>query len=152
MLGSIALESADLDAESEAAEVSDRATGTEGAGATLWTDLATFPLSERTESVAAQHNSTAQFTWGVQRLLDGLIGSLRAAPTAWPRYSPTTAADRRAGHRVHPAVDAARRRPPKEPTPRRCCRESAHSALGGVMPIRAARLPSMAFWTVITVP
>ena len=75
VLGSIALESADLDAESEAAEASDRALTTKGAGATLWTDLATFPLSERTESVAAQHNSTAQFTWGVQRLLDGLIGT-----------------------------------------------------------------------------
>ena len=75
VLGSNALESADLDAESEAAEASDRALTTKGAGATLWTDLATFPLSERTESVAAQHNSAAQFTWGVQRLLDGLIGA-----------------------------------------------------------------------------
>ena len=75
VLGSIALESADLDAETEPAEASDRAFATEAAGTTLWTDLATFPLSERTESVAAQHNSTAQFTWGVQRLLDGLIGT-----------------------------------------------------------------------------
>jgi TetR/AcrR family transcriptional regulator, tetracycline repressor protein len=74
VLGSIALESADLDAESDAAESSDRALTTEATGATLWTDLATFPLSERTEAVAAEHNSTAQFTWGVQRLLDGLIG------------------------------------------------------------------------------
>ena len=74
VLGSIALESADLHAESDAAEASDRALTTEATGATLWTDLATFPLSERTEAVAAEHNSTAQFTWGVQRLLDGLIG------------------------------------------------------------------------------
>ena len=74
VLGSIALESADLDAETEPADASDRAFATEAAGTTLWTDLATFPLSERTESVAAQHNSAAQFTWGVQRLLDGLIG------------------------------------------------------------------------------
>ena len=74
VLGSIALESADLDAESDAAEASDRALTTAATGATLWTDLATFPLSERTEAVAAEHNSTAQFTWGVQRLLDGLIG------------------------------------------------------------------------------
>ena len=75
VLGSIALESADLDAETEPADASDRAFATEAAGTTLWTDLATFPLSERTESVAAQHNSAAQFTWGVQRLLDGLIGA-----------------------------------------------------------------------------
>ena len=74
VLGSIALESADLHAESDAAEASDRGFTTEATGATLWTDLATFPLSERTEAVAAEHNSTAQFTWGVQRLLDGLIG------------------------------------------------------------------------------
>ncbi|RZS63700.1 TetR family transcriptional regulator [Agromyces ramosus] len=74
VLGSIALESAEADAESEPADASDRAFATEATGATLWTDLATFPLSERTEAVAAQHNSTAQFTWGVQRLLDGLIG------------------------------------------------------------------------------
>ena len=75
VLGSIALESADLDTESDPREPSHRALATEGAGTTLWTDLATFPLSERTESVAAQHNSTAQFTWGVERLLDGLIGA-----------------------------------------------------------------------------
>ena len=74
VLGSIALESADLDAESEAAEHPTGPLATEAAGTTLWTDLATFPLSERTDSVAAQHNSTAQFMWGVQRLLDGLIG------------------------------------------------------------------------------
>lgn len=74
VLGSIALESADANADPEPAEASDRAFATEATGATLWTDLATFPLSERTEAVAAQHDSTAQFTWGVQRLLDGLIG------------------------------------------------------------------------------
>ncbi len=74
-LGSIALESADLDAEREAAASADRATMTDAAGTALWTDLATFPLSEQTAAVAAQHNSTAQFTWGVERLLDGLIGT-----------------------------------------------------------------------------
>ena len=107
VLGSIALESADLDAESEAAEASDRAPGTEAAGATLWTDLATFPLSERTESVAAQHNSTAQFTWGVQRLLDGLIGVVLTPATAsgavtWRRRSP------RSGRLVLARVPSAR--------------------------------------------
>ena len=71
MSTSIALESADLPAESDAAEASDRGFTTEATGATLWTDLAAFPLSERTEAVAAEHNSTTQFTWGAQRLLDG---------------------------------------------------------------------------------
>ncbi len=154
VLGSIALESADLDAESEAAEASDRATGTEGAGATLWTDLATFPLSERTESVAAQHNSDRAVHVGraapARRAHRGALSACRDGGAS--ALGPSPLADRRAGHRVHPAADVARRRPPKEPTPRRCCRESAHSALGGVMLIRAARLPSMAFWTVITVP
>jgi TetR/AcrR family tetracycline transcriptional repressor len=72
-LGSIALESADLDAEPEAAASDDATPATDASGAALWTDLATFPLSQRTASVAAQHNSTAQFAWGVERLLDGLI-------------------------------------------------------------------------------
>ena len=73
-LGSIALESADLDVEPDAAASADRPLATDPAGTTLWTDLATFPLSEQTAAVVAQHNSTAQFTWGVERLLDGLIG------------------------------------------------------------------------------
>ena len=74
-LGSIALESADLDAEADAAASADRPLMTDAAGTALWTDLATFPLSEQTAAVVAQHNSTAQFTWGVERLLDGLIGT-----------------------------------------------------------------------------
>ena len=74
VLGSIALESADLDVEADAAASADRPLATDAAGTALWTDLATFPLSEQTAAVVAQHNSTAQFTWGVQRLLDGLIG------------------------------------------------------------------------------
>ena len=74
-LGSIALESADLDAEADAAASADRPLVTDAAGTALWTDLATFPLSEQTAAVVAQHNSTAQFTWGVERLLDGLIGA-----------------------------------------------------------------------------
>ena len=73
-LGSIALESADLDVEADAAASADRPLATDAAGTALWTDLATFPLSEQTAAVVAQHNSTAQFTWGVERLLDGLIG------------------------------------------------------------------------------
>ena len=74
-LGSIALESADLDAEADAAASADRPLMTDAAGTALWTDLATFPLSEQTAAVVAQHNSTAQFAWGVERLLDGLIGA-----------------------------------------------------------------------------
>ena len=73
-LGSIALESADLDVEADAAASADRPLATDDAGTALWTDLATFPLSEQTAAVVSEHNSTAQFTWGVERLLDGLIG------------------------------------------------------------------------------
>ncbi|WP_082589648.1 TetR/AcrR family transcriptional regulator [Agromyces sp. Soil535] len=72
-LGSIALESADLEAEPGAAASAAPLVVTDASGTALWTDLATFPLSERTAAVAAEHNSTAQFVWGVDRLLDGLI-------------------------------------------------------------------------------
>lgn len=74
-LGSIALESADVDAEAEAGSSVDPLLVTEDGGAELWTDLARFPLSEQTADVAAEHNSTAQFVWGVERLLDGLIAA-----------------------------------------------------------------------------
>ena len=72
-LGSIALESAGLDAEPEAAASADALIATDAPGAALWTDLAAFPLSQRTADVAAGRTSTTQFTWGLERLLDGLI-------------------------------------------------------------------------------
>ncbi|MCD2440725.1 TetR/AcrR family transcriptional regulator [Agromyces sp. SYSU K20354] len=72
-LGSIALESAEVDVEPDAA-TSDPMIVTDASGAALWTDLASFPLSERTTAVVAERNSTAQFVWGVERLLAGLIG------------------------------------------------------------------------------
>ncbi|MDR6905707.1 TetR/AcrR family tetracycline transcriptional repressor [Agromyces sp. 3263] len=71
-LGSIALESADQDADLEAAAPTD-GLFPDASGTALWTDLATFPLSSRTADVAAQHNSTDQFVWGLERLLDGLL-------------------------------------------------------------------------------
>ena len=71
-LGSIALESADQDADPEAAAPTDGLFA-DASGTALWTDLATFPLSSRTADVAAQHNSTDQFVWGLERLLDGLV-------------------------------------------------------------------------------
>lgn len=74
-LGSIALESAGLDAGVEAAASDDGLLVTDAAGTALWTDLAAFPLSERTAAVAARQTSIEQFTWGVERLLDGLIPS-----------------------------------------------------------------------------
>lgn len=77
-LGSIALESADLESDARVATSADQNPVTDAVGGTLWTELAAFPLSERTAHVAAQHNSTAQFVWGVERLLDGLLG------IAWP--------------------------------------------------------------------
>lgn len=74
-LGSIALESAHLDAEPEAAASADALVVTDATGAALWTDLAAFPLSQQTAAVAAARTSTAQFTWGLERLLDGLISA-----------------------------------------------------------------------------
>ena len=71
-LGSIALESADQDADPEAAAPTD-GLFPDASGTALWTDLATFPLSSHTAHVAAQHNSTDQFVWGLERLLDGLV-------------------------------------------------------------------------------
>ena len=71
-LGSIALESSGLDVEPDAA-ASDPLIATDASGAALWTDLARFPLSEQTAAVAAERNSTTQYVWGVERLLDGLI-------------------------------------------------------------------------------
>jgi len=71
-LGSIALESAEVDVEADAA-TSEPPLMTDVPGAALWTDLARFPLSEQSAAVAAQRSSTAQFVWGVERLLDGLL-------------------------------------------------------------------------------
>ena len=71
-LGSIALESAEVDVEADAA-TSEPLVMTDAPGAALWTDLARFPLSEQTAVVAAERTSTAQFVWGVEGLLGGLL-------------------------------------------------------------------------------
>jgi TetR/AcrR family tetracycline transcriptional repressor len=71
-LGSIALESADLDTEPGAGTRPD-GVFPDASGTALWTDLANFPLSSRTAHVAAEHDSTDQFVWGLHRLLDGLV-------------------------------------------------------------------------------
>ena len=71
-LGSIALESAEVDVEADAA-TSEPLVMTDAPGAALWTDLARFPLSEQTAVVAAERTSTAQFVWGVEGLLAGLL-------------------------------------------------------------------------------
>ena len=71
-LGSIALESAEVDVEADAA-TSEPLVMTDAPGAALWTDLARFPLSEQTAVVAAERTSTAQFVWGVEGLLAGLF-------------------------------------------------------------------------------
>jgi len=71
-LGSIALESAEVDVEADAA-TSEPLGMTDAPGAALWTDLARFPLSEQTAVVAAERTSTAQFVWGVEGLLAGLL-------------------------------------------------------------------------------
>ena len=71
-LGSIALESAEVDVEADAA-TSEPMGMTDAPGAALWTDLARFPLSEQTAVVAAERTSTAQFVWGVEGLLAGLL-------------------------------------------------------------------------------
>ena len=71
-LGSIALESAEVDVEADAA-TSEPLIMADAAGAALWTDLARFPLSEQTAVVAAERTSTGQFVWGVERLLAGLL-------------------------------------------------------------------------------
>ena len=71
-LGSIALESAEVDVEADAA-TSEPLIMTDAPGAALWTDLARFPLSEQTAVVAAERTSTAQFVWGVEGLLAGLL-------------------------------------------------------------------------------
>ncbi len=52
-LGSIALESAEVDVEADAA-TSEPLIMTDAPGAALWTDLARFPLSEQTAVVAAR--------------------------------------------------------------------------------------------------
>ena len=71
-LGSIALESAEVDVEADAA-TSEPLIMTDAPGAALWTDLARFPLSEQTAVVTAQRTSSAQFVWGVEGLLAGLL-------------------------------------------------------------------------------
>jgi TetR/AcrR family tetracycline transcriptional repressor len=71
-LGSIALESAEVDVEADAA-TSEPLVMTDAPDAALWTDLARFPLSEQTAVVAAGRTSTVQFVWGINGLLAGLL-------------------------------------------------------------------------------
>ena len=87
-LGSIALESAEVDVEADAA-TSEPLITTDASGAALWTDLARFPLSEQTAVVAAERTSTAQFVWGIERPARRAARARLSATSADARTRPT---------------------------------------------------------------
>lgn len=45
---------------------------------TLWDDLESFPLSDRSRGL--DHDPAARFAWGIERLLDGVLAPAGAAP------------------------------------------------------------------------
>ena len=77
VLGAVAFDAAEagrlVDAEAEP----DTAVATSD---TLWDDQASFPLSDRTRAVA--EDPAVRFAWGLERLLDGVLGASAAAASA----------------------------------------------------------------------
>ena len=71
VVGFVALEVAETDARPPLAPESERVAGRRAALGFL--DPADWPLSAATKEVAAGWISTDQFTWSVERLLDGLV-------------------------------------------------------------------------------
>lgn len=78
VLGVSALEAAERAGRSAAA-------ATEGAGRAtsgpLWTDASRYPLTQATAHLALAAGADDEFAWGVDRLLDGLIGTAQARST-----------------------------------------------------------------------
>ncbi|MDQ0577459.1 TetR/AcrR family transcriptional regulator [Agromyces albus] len=76
VLGVSALEAAERagrGAEAGAAEGAGRATS-----GPLWTDASRYPLTEATAHLALPAGADDEFAWGIDRLLDGLLGSVPA--------------------------------------------------------------------------
>lgn len=75
VLGAVAFDAADAAraAEADAAHAAPDAAASARAAAsdTLWDDLASFPLSERSRALA--DDPAERFAWGLERLLDGLL-------------------------------------------------------------------------------
>jgi TetR/AcrR family tetracycline transcriptional repressor len=74
VLGSVALEVAETDGKPPLPPEPDRIAGR--LAVLQWLDAAQWPMTATTTAVAAQWISTEQFTWSVERLLDG-IAALR---------------------------------------------------------------------------
>lgn len=73
VLGAVAFDAADADRARE----SDPESAVPGAAAdTLWDDLESFPLAERSREL--DDDPAERFAWGLDRLLDGVLGAVPA--------------------------------------------------------------------------
>lgn len=75
VLGVSALEAAERAGRSAAAPTDGAGRATSGP---LWTDASRYPLTEATAHLALAAGADDEFAWGIDRLLDGLIGSVGA--------------------------------------------------------------------------
>ncbi|MBT2517043.1 TetR family transcriptional regulator [Streptomyces sp. ISL-90] len=75
VLGVSALEAAERAGRSAAGPTGSGGRATSGP---LWTDASRYPLTEATAHLALAAGADDEFTWGINRLLDGLIGTVPA--------------------------------------------------------------------------
>lgn len=71
VLGAVAFDAADAARDAEAGAAADGSPPAPVASETLWDDLESFPLAER--SRALDDDPAERFAWGLDRLLDGLL-------------------------------------------------------------------------------
>lgn len=71
VLGAVAFDAADAARDAEAGAAADASPAPIPASETLWDDLESFPLAER--SRALDDDPAERFAWGLDRLLDGLL-------------------------------------------------------------------------------
>ncbi|WP_438853284.1 TetR/AcrR family transcriptional regulator [Agromyces sp. M3QZ16-3] len=76
VLGAVAFDAAEAErASAEGVEAPEASAGV--ASATLWDDAERFPLGDRTREL--DDDPAGRFAWGVERLLDGLLGTVSSA-------------------------------------------------------------------------
>lgn len=73
VLGAVAFDAADAARDAEAEAGADTSPAPSAASETLWDDLESFPLAER--SRALDDDPAERFAWGLDRLLDGVLAA-----------------------------------------------------------------------------
>jgi TetR/AcrR family tetracycline transcriptional repressor len=79
VLGAVAFDAAEAGRVAEA-EVKAEPGAAAATSDTLWDDLASFPLSDRSRALG--DDSAVRFAWGLERLLDGLLAATTVAASA----------------------------------------------------------------------